>query len=242
MNILTSEVDYQVSDRTHRGFVAFNDLTSPPRTGVVLIHEWWGLNDYMKKRATMLAELGYVALAIDMYGEGKVATDPDEAGSLMNAVLDDMESGTKALQAGYQALADQPQVNSEKTAAIGYCFGGAMALHMARIGLPLSAVVSFHGSLGSFHTATPGSIQPRVLVCHGEEDSMVTMNDVAGFKLEMDTAQANYQVIVYPNAKHGFTNEVADENGRKYGLDLGHNPLADNKSWDAMETLFEEVF
>ncbi|MEE8364675.1 MAG: dienelactone hydrolase family protein [Gammaproteobacteria bacterium] len=242
MNILTSEVDYQVGDITHRGFVAFNDLTSPPRTGVMVIHEWWGLNDYIKNRAKKLAELGYVAFAIDMFGEGKVAGDPDEAASLMNAVLGDMDSGTKALQAGYQALVDQPQVDAERTAAIGYCFGGAMALHMARIGLPLSAVVSFHGALGSFHTATPGSIRPRVLVCHGEEDSMVTMDDVAGFKQEMDTAQADYQVNLYPNAKHGFTNEAADENGQKYGLDLGYNALADNKSWDAMETLFDEVF
>jgi dienelactone hydrolase len=145
-----------------------------------------------------------------------VAGDPDEAASLMNTVLGDMESGTKALQAGYQAFVDQPQVDAERTAAIGYCFGGAMVLHMARLGLPLSAVVSFHGALGSFHTATPGSIRPRVLVCHGEEDSMVTMDDLAGFKQEMETAQADYQVIVYPNAKHGFTNEAADGNGQKY--------------------------
>ncbi|MFV2031775.1 MAG: dienelactone hydrolase family protein [Gammaproteobacteria bacterium] len=242
MNIVTNEVDYQVNGISHRAYVAFNDLTSPPRPGILLVHEWWGLNDYMKKRAKMLAELGYVALAIDMYGEGRLAADPDEAGSLMNVVLGDMENGTRALQAGYQTLVDQPQVNADKTAAIGYCFGGAMALHMARIGLPLSAVVSFHGALGSFHTAAPGSIQPRVLVCHGEADTMVTMDDLAGFKQEMDTAQANYQVNVYPNAKHGFSNEAADGNGEKYGLDLGYNALADNKSWDAMEALFEEVF
>ena len=116
MNILTSEVDYPVNGLTHRGFVAFNDLTSPPRPGIILIHEWWGLNDYMKKRAEMIAELGYVALAIDMYGEGKVAADSDQAGSLMNSVLGDMESGTKVLQAAYEALVDQPQVNGEKTA------------------------------------------------------------------------------------------------------------------------------
>lgn len=242
MNILTDEVIYQVNGLTHRGFLAFNDLTSPPRAGIILIHEWWGLNDNIKKHAEKIAELGYVAFAIDMYGEGKVAADPDEAGKLMNSVLGDMEYGTQLLQGAYQALADQPQCNPNKTAAIGYCFGGAMALHMARIGMSLSAVVSFHGALGSFHTAEPGSIKPRILVCHGEADSMVTMDDLAGFKKEMDTAQADYQVNVYPGAKHGFTSEVADGNGEKYGLDLGYNARADNKSWDAMETLFDEVF
>ncbi len=242
MNILTYDLDYQANGLTHRGYVAFNDLTSPPRAGIMLIHEWWGLNDYMKKRADKIAELGYIAFAIDMYGGGKLAGDSDEAGKLMNSVLADMESGAKVLQSAYQALIEQPQCNPDKTAAIGYCFGGAMALHMARIGMPLSAVVSFHGALGSFHTAEPGSIKPRVLVCHGEADSMVTMDDLAGFKQEMDAAQTNYQVNVYPDAKHGFTNKAADERGEKYGLDIGYNALADNKSWDALETLFDEVF
>lgn len=242
MNILTDEVIYQVNGLTHRGFVAFNDLTSPPRPGILLIHEWWGLNDYMRSRAEKIAELGYVALAIDMYGEGKVADDADEAASLMNSVLADMESGTRVLQAAHEALVDQPQVNEKWTAAIGYCFGGAMALHMARTGMPLLAVVSFHGALGSFHSAEPGSIKTRVLVCHGESDSMVTMDDLAGFKSEMDAAQADYQVNVYPGAKHGFTSEAADGNSEKYGLDVGYNASADNKSWDAMEVLFDEVF
>lgn len=190
----------------------------------------------------MLAELGYVALAIDMYGDGKVAESPDEAGGLMNGVLGDMEKGTEALRAGYQLLLDQTPVDSNKTAAIGYCFGGAMVLHMARIGLPLSAVASFHGALGSFHAAEPGSIQARIFVAHGGADSMVTMDDLAGFKAEMDTAQAIYETIVYNGAKHGFTNPQADVNAQKYGLDLGYQAVADEASWDTMKGLFNSVF
>ena len=190
----------------------------------------------------MLAELGYVALAIDMYGEGKIAESPDEAGGLMNAVLGDMEKGTETLRAGYQLLLDQTSVDSNKTAAIGYCFGGAMVLHMARIGLPLAAVASFHGALGSFHTAEPGSIKARILVAHGGADSMVTMDDLAAFKAEMDTAQADYNATVYDGAKHGFTNPQADVNAQKYGLDLGYQAAADEASWAAMKGLFNRVF
>jgi len=169
MNIITSRIDYRVGDDIHQARLAYDDSDSARRPGVILVHEWWGVNEYIAGRTRQLAELGYVALAIDMYGNGKTAQTPDEAGGLMNGVLDDMEAGTAALRAGHQLLLEQDSVDVEKTAAIGYCFGGAMVLHMARIGMPLSAVASFHGALGSFHQAEPGSIQPRILVCH--EDS-----------------------------------------------------------------------
>jgi dienelactone hydrolase len=164
--------------------MAYDDEIADPRPGIIIVHEWWGLNDYIVRRAHMLAELGYVALAIDMYGGGAIAQDTDQAGALMTGVLNDMDTGTAALKAGYELLLSQPGVDPERTAAMGYCFGGAMVLHMARIGLPLSAVASFHGALGSFHTAEPGSIQAKILVCHGAADSMVTMDDLEGFKQE----------------------------------------------------------
>ena len=205
MNINTSRIDYRVGDNIHQAYLVNDDSLDGSRPGVIIVHEWWGVNDYIIDRANQLAELGYVALAIDMYGNGRTAENPDEAGGLMNGVLGDMEAGTEALRAGYELLLEQPSVDEQKTAAIGYCFGGAMVLHMARIGLPLKAVASFHGALGSFHQAQPGSISPRILVCHGEADSMVTMDDVAGFRSEMDVAQANYEVILYANAKHGGT-------------------------------------
>lgn len=242
MNILTNRIEYSVGDARHLGYLACDDEISGKRPGIILVHEWWGLNDYMVRRAHMLAELGYVALAIDMFGDGRIADNPDEAGGLMNGVLNDMETGTAALEAGYQLLLNQVGVDPGRTAAIGYCFGGAMVLHMARIGMPLSAVVSFHGALGSFHTAEPGAIKPAILVCHGAADSMVSMQDLDAFKQEMDQARADYEVLVLDGARHGFTNPQADINAEKYGIDLGYQQQADARSWSAMQSLFERVF
>ena len=241
MNFTTARIDYRVGDNIHQGYLACDDSISGPRPGIIIVHEWWGVNDYIIERTQQLAELGYVALAIDMFGNGKIAENPDEAGKLMNGVLGDMQIGTAALRAGYEVLLEQPSVDEEKTAAIGYCFGGAMVLHMARIGLPLAAVASFHGALGSFHQAQPGSILPRILVCHGEADSMVTMDDVADFRAEMDAARANYEVRLYADAKHGFSSREADDNSRKYGIDVGYNAAADEASWQAMLAMFNKV-
>jgi dienelactone hydrolase len=241
MNIMTNRIEYQVGDASHQGYLAYDNEISATRPGIIIVHEWWGLDDYIVRRAHMLAELGYFALAIDMYGGGRVAATPDEAGELMNGVLNGMETATAALQAGYQLLQNQIHVDAERTAAIGYCFGGGMALHMARIGLPLSAVASFHGSLGSFHSAQPGSINPAILVCHGGADTMVTMDDLESFKQEMTQAEADCEVLLLADAKHAFSNPQADVNAEKYAIDLGYQPQADAKSWLAMQALFERV-
>ena len=242
MNILTNRIEYTVGDRNHQGYLAYDDEIAETRPGVMLVHEWWGLNDYLVRRAHMLAELGYVALAIDMYGDGQVADNPDQAGELMTGVLNDMQTGTAALEAGHKLLLSQAGVDADRCAAIGYCFGGAMVLHMARIGMPLAAVASFHGALGSFHTAEPGSIKPSILVCHGAADSMVTMDDLAGFEQEMQQAKADCEVLLLEDARHGFSNPQADTNAEKYGIDLGYQQQADARSWAAMLALFERVF
>jgi len=242
MNILTNRIEYAVGDAIHQGYLAYDDEIVDARPGIIIVHEWWGVNDYIIRRAHMLAELGYVALAIDMYGSGTIAQDTDQAGALMTGILNDMDNGTAALKAGYELLLSQPGVDLERTAAMGYCFGGAMVLHMARLGLPLSAVASFHGALGSFHTAAPGSIRAKILVCHGTADSMVTMDDLEAFKQEMETAQADYEVLLLADAKHGFSNPQADVNAEKYGIDLGYQQSADEKSWEALQALLNQVF
>ncbi len=242
MNLQTQTLRYPCGSTEHVGYLAWDPQAKEPRPGIVVIHEWWGVNDYIRGRVRQLAERGYCVLAIDMYGEGKTATTPDEAGAAMNAVLEDMVLGTKRLRAGYDALLSISGVDAERTAAVGYCFGGAMSLHMTRIGMPLRAAVSFHGSLGSFHPPTPGEMKARVLVCHGEMDAMVSMEDLATFRGEMDAAHADYDVMVHAGAMHGFTSREADDNGRKFDLPLGYHADADRDSWQAMIRLFDQVF
>ncbi|MCY3769396.1 MAG: dienelactone hydrolase family protein [Gammaproteobacteria bacterium] len=242
MNLSNKTIEFEVDGALHHAYMAWDQDVDGPRPGVMVIHEWWGLNDYVRGRADRLARLGYCGFAVDMYSNGETADNPEKAGELMNAVLGDMESGTTRLKAGYAAMLEQDQVAAGKTAAIGYCFGGAMVLHMARIGLELNAVVSFHGALGSFHSPAPGAVKASLLVCHGEDDAMVTMSDVAGFREEMDAAGADYKVIVHSDAQHGFSNPGADEKNEKYGLPVGYSARADSESWDAMIALFQRCF
>ena len=155
-DIRTEDVTYTAGDTTCRGHIAYDGAAGGPRPGVLVVHEWWGLDDYIRGRTRLLAELGYTALAADMYGDGQTAGDPDGAGALMNAVLGNMDAGTARFKAAYDALAGHPAADAGRMAAIGYCFGGAMVLHGARIGMDLKGVVSFHGSLGSFHKPAKG--------------------------------------------------------------------------------------
>ncbi len=236
-DIRTEDVTYTAGATTLRGHLA-HPASGAKAPGILVVHEWWGLNDYIRRRARMLAELGYTALAADMYGDGTTASDPAGANDLMNAALADRAGLESRIRAAVDRLKADPNVDGGRLAAIGYCFGGAVVLHAARIGLPLAAVVSFHGALGSFHTPAPGSVKAKVLVCHGAADALVPDADLAAFEQEMKAAQADYRVVQYPGARHGFTNPEADENGRKYGLPLAYDASADRQSWSDMRELF----
>lgn len=240
-NVEGGALKYEVDGAQHIGFFASDADAAGDRPGIIVVHEWWGCNDFVRERARRLAEAGYAAFAVDMFGGGATADKPDQAAALMNGVLQDMESGTRRLEAAHQTLLAQPGVDANRIAAIGYCFGGAMVLHMARIGMPLKAVVSFHGALGSFHKPAPGTVQPRILICHGGADKLVTQEELAACRAELDEAGADYEVIVYPGALHGFTNPQATERGQKYGLPLAHDSEADADSWRAMLNLFGKV-
>ena len=241
-NIHTETVSYPANGTTLKGYLAYDAGSDAKRPGVLVVHEWWGLNDYIRRRARMLADLGYTALAVDMYGEGQTADNPDEAGRLMNTVLQDMRQGKTRLEAGYGLLKGQSTTDAAHVAAIGYCFGGAMVLHAARIGMDLDGVVSFHGSLGSAHKPAPGSVRARILVCHGAADSLVPDADITAFKREMEEAGADYRFEAYKGALHGFTNPDADENGKKYGLPLAYSAETDRRSWQAMQDFFNTIF
>ena len=235
-------VTYAAGDTTLRGYLATDTAKQGKRPGVLVVHEWWGLNDYPRRRARMLAEMGYTALAVDMYGDGKVADNPTDAMALMNPVLADRKGAEARFRAAYELLGSQPSVDPDRIAAIGYCFGGAVVLHAARTGMPLRGVVSFHGSLGSFHTPAPGSVKAKILVCHGAADSLVPEAEVAAFKAEMDQAKADYKFIAYPNALHGFTNPDTDVVAKKFGgFPVGYDAEADRRSWQEMTELLARV-
>lgn len=240
--IQTREVPYTAADGTRLvGYHAWDDAISGPRPGVIVVHEWWGLNDYAKRRARDLAALGYSALAVDMYGDGRNTQHPDDAKAFMNAALADPAIPKARFQAGLDLLKAQPQTDPARLAAIGYCFGGKVVLDMARQGLPLAAVVSFHGALVTATPATPGSVKAKVLVEHGAADSFITPEQIAAFKAEMDQAGADYRFVELPGAKHGFSNPDADAH-KGHGLDLGYQKEADERSWADMQALFKEVF
>ncbi len=240
-SIKTQEVDYKQGDTPLKGFLVWNDAAKGKRPGVLVVHEWWGENENTRNQARRLAQSNYVAFALDMYGNGKVAdtTHPKDAQAFMTEAAKDPAVLQARFNAALELLKKDPHVDPEKIAAIGYCFGGGVVLNMARAGADLDAVVSFHGALNPTTPAPKGTIKPRILVLTGADDPMVTASVVDSFKKEMDAAGAHYQVISYPGAKHAFTNPDAG----KAGMDaLAYNADADKKSWAEMLKLFASVF
>ena len=242
VDIRTETVTYTAGGESLVSYLAWDAALPGPRPGIVVFGEWWGLNDYQKRRARQLAELGYVALAADMYGGGRIAADATEAGNLMNGLFADMAGTTAKVRAAVEQLARRPGVDRARLGAMGYCLGGALALHAARLGLDLRGAASFHGSLGKTHPAQKGGIKARLLVCHAEDDGFVSAEELAGFRQEMDGLGADYKVVTYPGAKHGFTNPDASENGRKYNLPLAYNESADRESWQLMKSFWADAF
>jgi len=241
-SIRTEEVEYTSGDTTMKGYLAWDENQKGQRPGVLVVHEWWGQTEYPRKRARQLAELGYTALAVDMYGDGKQADHPEDAGAFAGAVMQDLAGAQARFEAAHALLDAHPTTDPARTAAIGYCFGGGVVLHMARIGSDLQAVASFHGDLSSHHTPEPGSIKAKILVAHGAADPFVPAEVVEAFKKEMDAAGADYRFIAYEGAVHGFTNPDADAYGEKFKLPLKYDAEADRQSWQAMLELFDEAF
>lgn len=241
-NIHSEEVSYPAAGGTCRGLLAWDADQQGPRPGVLVVHEWWGNNEYPRRRARMLAELGYIALALDMYGEGQTADDPEQAGALMNATLSDMDAGMARFAAARQLLSEHENCDASRLAAIGYCFGGAAVLSLARKGADLRAVCSFHGMLETDTPAAAGTVQAAVFVAHGDADPMVPPEDVAAFKAEMEAAGARLEFHGYPGVTHAFTNPAADQKAETYGVPLGYNQHADEDSWARMAAFLERSF
>ena len=240
--VIGKEVSYQGGDVTLRGYLAYDDSLAGKRPGILVVHEWWGHNAYARKRAEMLAALGYTALAVDMYGDGKTADHPDDAGKFAGAVRQNLPLMKARFLVARDFLNGHATVDPEKNAAIGYCFGGGVVLEMARQGVDLDGVVSFHGSLGGGGKPAAGTVTTKIMVANGAADSFISAEQIAAFMAEMNAAGAEYTFISYPGAKHSFTNPGADDVARQFGLPLAYNAAADAASWQAMLDFFEAIF
>ena len=237
LKIKTREIEYTSADGAKLiGYFATPETASPV-AGIIVAPEWWGRNEYTEQRARELAEHGYAALAIDMYSDKKVTTLVSEASAWMMQTFEDSETIVTRASAGLTTLAQQPEVNADKLGAIGFCYGGKVILDLARSGANLRAVATFHAVLTPKAPAQEGVIKAEILVMHGELDSMVTLDDVATFRQEMHVAKVDHEVIVFENAKHGFSNPLADERAQANGVDLGYNASAEQQSLDAMYAL-----
>jgi dienelactone hydrolase len=236
--VQTKTIEYSDGGTVLAGLLAWDDAAEGKRPGVLVVHEWWGLNDYAKSRAAQLAAEGYVAFAVDMYGDNKVTTHPEEANAWMMEIASNIDLWTRRAQLGLDVLKSQDQVDPERTAAIGYCFGGATVMQMAYAGADVDAVVSFHGSLPPAPEGVT-SIAPKVLAAHGRDDQFETAEQVAAFQQSLDRAGADWEMMIFSGTRHAFTNPAAGE----YGIDnLAYNERADKRSWAAMLELFGEVF
>jgi dienelactone hydrolase len=238
--VKSETISYPAGTVVAQGFLACDDQRSGKRPGVVVAPAWWGLNDYAKTRAKMLAELGYVALAADLYGGGKVATDRKEAAAYAGALKrGDRKELRARITAALEQLKKDPRVDTARTAAIGYCFGGTTVLELARSGAELRGVVSFHGGLDTEDPAQVGKVKAKLLVCHGADDPVAPAAQVQAFQEEMRKAQVNWQMNLYGGAVHDFTNPGAGSNPAS---GVAYNRQADERSWREMQDFFREVF
>ena len=239
--VIGKEVSYQTGDTVMKGYLAYDDAVTGKRPGVLVVHEWWGHNSSARKRTEMLAELGYTALALDMYGDGKTADHPDNAGKFATAVRQDQDMMQARFNAARHYLNTHETVDPEQNAAIGYCFGGSVVLSVARSGADLDGVVSFHGSLGGLPPIAD-KVTAKVLVANGADDTFVSKDSIELFNEDMETAGVDFEFINYPGAKHSFTNPGANVVGEKFGLPLEYNAEADKASWQKMQEFLDTIF
>jgi dienelactone hydrolase len=233
-------VSYSGDSVTMNGYVVYDENNKEKRPAVLVVHEWWGLNDYPKRRARQLAELGYVAMAVDIYGNGKTADNPDSAEHYAGPFYMNPQKAKARIDAAIAKIKTMEQVDGSNIAAIGYCFGGGILLNTVRLGDELKGVVSFHGSL----VGTPANkdlLKSQILVCHGGADPFVPQSEVDAFKKQMDSINAQYTFKVYDSCTHAFTNPDATAAGQKFKIPIAYNPAGDTASWNDMKVFLKNV-
>ncbi|HMM12619.1 MAG TPA: dienelactone hydrolase family protein [Bacteroidales bacterium] len=239
--IKSEEITYKDGEVTLNGVVYYPAKQKGKQPAILVVPEWWGLNDYVKSRARMLAELGYVAMAVDMYGNGLVVDNPADAQANAGRFYGDPNLIKSRMQAAYNTVTKLPNVDDTKVSSIGYCFGGTVSLFAASLGIPLQTVVSFHGGLTGFQ-ASPAMQNTKVLVCHGASDLFVPQADIDNFHEQMKNNNITYQFKSYENATHAFTNKEATEVGKKFNMPIAYNEAADKASWNDMKAFFKTYF
>jgi dienelactone hydrolase len=240
--VVGEEVTYATENTSMNGYIAYDQNKEGKRPGILVVHEWWGHNDYTRERANMLAELGYTAIAVDMYGDGKQAEHPDDAGKFAGQVFSNLDEAQSRFTQAIETLKSHETVDGEKIAAIGYCFGGSIVLSMANAGYDLDAVAAFHSGVQLPVQPDSSTFKAKVLVCNGGADPMVTAESVEAFKASMDAIGADYDYIAYDSVVHAFTNPGADALGEKFGLPLAYNAEADKDSWNRLTELLKDTF
>ncbi len=241
VNIIGKEVAYATDSTTLKGYIAYNENAAEKAPGILIIHEWWGHNDYVRKRADMLAELGYVAFALDMYGEGQQADHPDDAGKFAGMVMSNLPEAKARFEAAMKVLKSNDKVDADKMAAIGYCFGGSVALSMANAGYDLDAVAAFHSGV-QLPIPPSEDITGKVLVANGADDPFISAVSVEAYKAAMDKVGADYEYVAYEGVVHSFTNPDAEVLGGKFDLPTKYDEEADKDSWSKLQSLFESAF
>jgi dienelactone hydrolase len=224
-------VTYGDGETTMKGFVVYDDASAGKRPGIVMVHEWWGITKHIHNEAHRFAQQGYTTFIADMYGDAKTADNPKDAGALSGSVMKDAKVMEARFDAARDQLAKHPTVDPARIGAVGYCFGGAVVLNMARAGADLAAVAGFHASLGLNTPApAPGTVKAKILILNGADDPFVKREQYEVFKKDLDAAKADYRIIEYPGAVHAFTNPEATELGKKFNLPLRYDAKADQEA------------
>jgi len=241
--IQTKEIEYAAGGASLKGYLAFDDSIATKRPGILVVHEWWGHNEYARRRARMLAKLGYTALAVDMYGDGKLAEHPKEAGEFMRAAFKNFEATKAKFAEAMKILQAHATVDPGRIAAIGYCFGGAVSLRIARGGANLAGVVGFHSALPLEPPMSKGKVTAPILVINGAEDPFLAPQTVAQFVQQMVEANADFTYMSLPGVRHSYTNPRADQLNKKFNIPgLKYDKQADRRSWQAMQQFFNRIF
>jgi dienelactone hydrolase len=240
--IETEAVHYEAGATPLLGYAAWDSSLTGPRPAVLVAHEWWGPGEYVQRRARMLAELGYVGFAVDLYGGGFQTETMEEANEKMTEALGDLGTLRARFEAGMRAAMERPEVDATKISAIGYCFGGTVVIVMARLGLDLRTVTAFHPGSLSLGAPTPrGRVRSKILACVGDADPMAPADRREAFRADMRDAGAEAELVVYSGVTHSFTNPAATERGRRLGLPVRYDAHADADAWERMRNLLASI-